>query len=194
MLADLLAVEVDLRLIERCLELEKHALARPGRRDGEVFPVPTIAHVECRRCEVGQTERMRQTDVAPRRIIEGGRLRARDIGAFELPGLVEVLDKTETIGLSTIVARRSARARLSTRGQSSPRASTGRATASGAAARGNNAAGPAPARATIRHAARGKAAAVPARATVRIATRGGNSPAALVASRGLRAATCSAHC
>jgi hypothetical protein len=109
-LADLLAVEVDLRLIERCLELEKHALARPGRRDGEVLPIPAVADVERGRREVGQAERMRQADVVPRGIVEGRRIRARDIGSFELPGLIEVLDKTGTIGLPCIGARRSARA------------------------------------------------------------------------------------
>ena len=92
-LSDLLAVDVDLRLIERGLELERHALARPGRGNGEVFPVPAVADVELRAHEVGQTERMRQADVVPGRIVEGGRVGAGHVGAFELPGLVEVLDQ-----------------------------------------------------------------------------------------------------
>ena len=55
---------------------------------------------------------MGETHVAPRRVIEGGRLRARDIGSFELPGLVEVLNHARSGGGATS-ARCAAASRLS---------------------------------------------------------------------------------
>ena len=96
---------------------------------------------------------MRQADVVPLGIVEGGRIRAGDVGSLELPRLVKVLDKAGTVRLPAI-AGRSARARLSAIGGNASRACARGAAASSATARGSTPSS-IPARATLRIAARG---------------------------------------
>ena len=102
-LTDSLAVDVNLRVLKRRLELQKHPLASPVGRDVEMFPIPAVADVKLIPTEVRRVERMWQPDGIPQRIIVATHLRAAVIAQLKFPGLVEIAHHAiggDTLGLN----------------------------------------------------------------------------------------------
>ena len=66
------AIHKHLGLLKRALELQRHPLARPRRRNLEVLPIPARANIEFVRKKIRQAERMRQADRAQEASLKPG--------------------------------------------------------------------------------------------------------------------------
>src|SRR5882757_4261326 len=85
MLANQLTVDINLRVLKRRLEFQKHPLTRPFWRDCEMFPIPAIAGVKLRPQKIRQAERVWQADIAPKHVRVIRRLRSDIIAELEFP-------------------------------------------------------------------------------------------------------------